>query len=297
MRAWRVPCITRAPSTIPYFHPGMKWEEYIMKRIILFPVFMAILLLMGCESSDEGDLGSGTVMIQAFDAPFQGDVEHIFLHILEVSVHKAVADSGSDTTASWIVLSDADTTIDFLELVNGQVATLLEEELEAGHYSQLRLLLGDSSAIVVDGVSHELKVPSGSQSGVKLRLGFSVDPDEIVEIYLDFDASRSINKHPNQDRYSMRPTFKVFRSVVSGTIAGTVLDTSGAGLDDVVVNAIAGEDTTTTLTDADGGYQFILLAGDYELSADAFELTADTIYTAVNLTSGSNLTGYDFTME
>ena len=139
-------------------------------------------------------------MIQAFDAPFQGDVEHIYLNIIEVSVHRSDADSSADSTGGWIVLSDADTTIDFLELVNGQMATLLEEELEIGQYSQLRLLLGDSSAIVVDGTSHELKIPSGSQSGVKLNLGFSIEADEIVEIYLDFDAARSISKHPQQDR-------------------------------------------------------------------------------------------------
>ena len=269
-----------------------------MNKLILIPLTLLLFLAFSCETTDdEGELGSGTVMIQAFDAPFQGDVEHIYLNILQVSVHKAVADSGSDTTASWIILSDADTTIDFLELVNGQVATLIEEELDAGQYSQLRLLLGDSSAIVVDGVSHQLKVPSGSQSGVKLNLGFSVDPDEIVEIYLDFDASKSIKKHPRQDRYSMNPTFKVFKSVLSGTIAGTIVDTAGTGLEDVVVNAVTASDTTTTLTDTDGNYQFILLGGTYGLSAEAVDLVADTSYMAVELSAGSNLNDYDFTME
>ena len=259
-----------------------------------------MLAFIGCETTtDDSDTvgSSGSVMIQAFDAPFQGDVEHIYLNILEVSVHRADADSSADSTAGWIVLSEVDTTIDFLELVNGQMATLLEEELEIGQYSQLRLLLGDSSAIVVDGVSHELKVPSGSQSGVKLNLGFSIEADEIVEIYLDFDAARSINKHPKQDRYSMRPTFKVFKSVLSGTMSGMVTDSLDAGLEDIVVQAVTGGDTTSTITGEAGMYQFILLEGTYDLSATGFELETDTSYSAVALTPEDNLTGYDFNLK
>jgi len=267
-----------------------------MKKYFGMIIMGLLLTFIGCESNPE-DTGTGSIMIQAFDAPFQGDVEHIYLNIIQVSVHRADADSSADSTEGWTILSEADTTIDFLELVNGHMATLLEEDLEVGQYSQLRLLLGDSSAIVVDGTSYDLKVPSGSQSGVKLNLHFSVVEDEIIEIYLDFDASKSINKHPNQDRYSMRPTFKVFKSVLSGTIAGTVSDSLGTGMEDVVVQAISGTDTTTTISNTAGSYKFVLLQGSYDLSAMAFELESDTSYTSTDLSSGSQLVGYDFVLK
>lgn len=269
-----------------------------MKKGIWIFVFSVLLIAFfaACESAGDEE-GSGTLMIQTFDAPFQGDVEHIYLNITQVSVHKAVADSSADTTAGWIILSEVDTTIDFLELVNGQMAVLIEEELETGQYSQLRLLLGDSSAIVVDGVSHELKVPSGSQSGVKLNLGFSIEEDEIAEIYMDFDASRSIHKHPKQDRYSMRPTFKVFKSELSGTISGVVTDTAGVGVEDATVNAIANGDTTSTLTSESGAYKFILLSGDYSVGAEVYEMTADTSYAGIVLEAGDDLVDYDFVVN
>jgi len=267
-----------------------------MKRIISFLMMSLVLMLVTCESTDDGEGSTGTLVIQAFDAPFQGDVQHIYLNIIEVSVHKANADT-SDTTSGWIILSEADTTIDFLELVNGQIATLIQEDLETGQYSQLRLLLGDSSAIVVDGNSYNLKVPSGSQSGVKLNLGFSIEENEIAEIYLDFDASRSINKHPNQDRYTLRPTFKVYKSVLSETISGIVTDSLGAGLEDIVVQAAQGDDTTSTITSESGSYQFILEAGTYDLSAAGFELESDTTYTAVELVAEAQLTGFDFALN
>ncbi|MFH1850710.1 MAG: DUF4382 domain-containing protein [Candidatus Neomarinimicrobiota bacterium] len=270
-----------------------------MRKYLLLLLALSLMVFIGCETESDETTGIGQIAIQAFDAPFQGDVEHIYLNVIEVSVHKSVSDStnASDTTAQWIVLSETDTTIDFLELVNGRMATLIQSDLELGHYTQIRLLLGDSSSIVVDGNAYELKVPSGSQSGVKLTHAFEINADEVVEFYLDFDAERSINKHPSQNRYTLQPTFRLFKSVLSGTIAGSVADTAGAGLPDIAVYAVADADTIATLTDEDGGYKFILLDGTYNISAAGYEMTTDTVYQAVSLTAGAELTGYDFILE
>ena len=269
-----------------------------LTKTLFGAALVLIAMLVACENNiADNESDTGDIVIRAFDAPFQGNVEHIYLNIIEVSVHKTVSDNESDTTAQWITLSDVDTTLDFLELVNGEMATLIQTKLDVGHYSQLRLLLGDSSAIVVEGNSYELKVPSRSQSGVKLNLGFSIEPDEITEIYLDFDAERSINKHPSEDRYSMQPTFRVFKSVLSGTIAGTVINTSGVGLQNISVYAVAGDDSVATLSNESGVYKLILLSGTYTVSAAGYEMSTDTTYQAVELNTGDQLTGFDFIVE
>lgn len=268
-----------------------------MKNFLFILLTISLVFIVGCDSNNNEGTETGQIIIRAFDAPFQGNVEHIFLNIIEVSVHKSVSESESDTSGDWIVLSDADTTIDFLELVNGEMAMLVQTELEAGHYTQQRLLLGDSSAIVVDGNTYNLKVPSGSQSGVKFNLAFSIAPDEIVEFYLDFDAERSIHKYANDDRYILQPTFRVFKSQSSGTIAGTVTDTSGSGIQNISVYAVAGDDSITTLTSESGAYMLILLAGTYDISARSYGLYADTTYQAVQLEAEEHLTGFDFIME
>ncbi|MCD6205515.1 MAG: DUF4382 domain-containing protein [Candidatus Marinimicrobia bacterium] len=268
-----------------------------MNKVLVIMTIVLGVFFLGCENGSTNESNPGEIVIRTFDAPFGGDVEHIYLNIEQVSVHKAVADSGADTTAQWIVLSDVDTTIDFLELVNGEMATLIQTNLEAGQYSQLRLLLGASSQIVIDGTSYSLRVPSGSQSGVKLNLGFSINSDELIEIYLDFDAERSINKHPNQNRYTLQPTFRVFKSVLSGTIAGTVSDTLGNGVQDVSIYAVANDDSVTTLTDENGQYKLILLAGTYDLSAAGFNLQADTTFAGVELSAEDELIGFDFQMK
>ncbi|MBN2600459.1 MAG: DUF4382 domain-containing protein [Candidatus Marinimicrobia bacterium] len=266
-----------------------------MKKVFLILMTILGVMFLGCDN--ESDNKTGEIVIQAFDAPFQGDVEHINLHIIEVSVHKGVAESDSDTSAQWIVLSDVDTTIDFLRLVNGEMETLIQSSLDVGQYSQLRLLLGDNSAIVINGVSYELRVPSGSQSGVKLNLGFFIASDEITEIYLDFDAERSIKKYLNQDSYSLQPTFRVFKSVLSGTISGTIVDINGNGIQDISVYAIVNGDSATTLSNEDGNYKLILLAETYTISAAGFEVIADTVYHDILLNAEENLTDIDFLMQ
>ncbi|HCK99136.1 MAG TPA: hypothetical protein DHW42_03410 [Candidatus Marinimicrobia bacterium] len=268
-----------------------------MKKYLLILLTLSLVLLIGCDSNSENETETGQIIIRAFDAPFQGNVEHIFLNIVEVSVHKSVSETESDTLGEWIVLSDTDTTIDFLELVNGEMATLVQTDLEEGHYSQQRLLLGDSSTIVVDGNTYDLKVPSSSQSGVKCNLGFSISPDEIVEFYLDFDAERSIHQYANNDRYILQPTFRVFKSQLSGTIVGTVTDTSGTGIRNISVYAVAGDDSITTLTGESGEYMLILLAGTYDISARGYDLYADTTYQAVQLNAEEHLTDFDFIMK
>lgn len=264
-----------------------------MKTKLLFLFSLLSLGLMTCDNASD-ETKTGTLLIRAFDAPFKGNVEHIYLDINSVSIHRAEDD---DSTSGWIVVSEEDTIIDFLTLVNGEMTSLVDSEMEPGHYSQIRLLLGDSSAIVVDGVSHELRVPSGSQSGVKLNINFDIEPDELIELYLDFDAERSINKHPNQDRYSLQPTFRVIKKVLSGTISGKVTIAGSTGLANASVYAVSGSDSVATLTNADGYYKLVLLAGTYDISAAADGFTADTLYQNITIVAEDDLTDQDFSMN
>jgi len=264
-----------------------------VKTKLIFLISILSLVIMTCDSASD-DTKTGTLVIQAFDAPFTGNVEHIYLDIDSVSIHRA---DGSDSTTGWIGVSNKDTVIDFLSLVNGEMTNLIDSELEVGHYSQIRLVLGDSSEIVVDGNSYELRVPSGSQSGVKLNINFSIEADEIVELYLDFDAERSIKKYHNQDRYSLQPTFRVMKKVLSGTISGKVTQSDQTALANASVYAVSGSDSIVTLTNADGYYQLVVLAGTFNISAAANGFTADTLYQSVAVEAEDALTNYNFIMQ
>ncbi len=261
-----------------------------MKKFIL--ILFVLALVAACDNgpTDEETTEYGTIRVETFDAPPSADVEKILLTITEVSAHNTDMEE-------WITLAQPNTPVDFLELINGATAALVDTVLAPGHYSQIRLVVADTNEVVVDGESHYLFVPSGEQSGVKLNLNFTVVAGELMEIMVDFDASKSVMKTAH--RYQLRPVFKAFKKVLSGTLAGSVKEPTGAGIPNAMVAAVsADDDSTSTLTDSEGAYKLILPEGIYGLQASAEGYTAaDTTYADVAVSAGAVLTGFFFVLE
>lgn len=105
--------------------------------------------------------------------------------------------------SSWIKLGDECVSVDLLSLQDGVFESLGLAALPPGDYGQLRLRVSESS-VTVGGVEHELKVPSGAQSGLKIVGGFTLEDGAITTLTLDFDAERSVHKRGDGD-YLMRP--------------------------------------------------------------------------------------------
>lgn len=245
------------------------------------------LLVFGCSSNPAGS-GNGFITIESFDAPAPDGIEHLYLHVIEVSAHHS--DNG------WIVLSEPDTVVDYIELINGVTVLLADSvSLPIGDYEQMRLLLADSNEIVIEGNNYDLITPSAQQTGVKLNLNFTVEENQLIEIYVDFDIARSVVSASS--KYLLHPTFKAFKQVISGTIAGNVVDSLSNPLENVTIDAVGVSYATSTMTDAEGNYLLVLPADIYDITATADNLTADTSYTGIELNPLDELTGFDFVME
>ena len=259
-----------------------------MKGLLISLIILMLIAGCGDEPTKQETTGYGRMKVSAFDAPPPSGIEHIYLMIAEVSVHSS--DRG------WVILAEPNETYDFLELINGATAVLADTTLEAGHYTQMRLVLGEANEIVVDGEPHPLTIPSGEQSGVKLNLNVEVSDDELIEVLVDFDASKSITWTPK--KYMLRPSFKTFTRVVSGTLSGVVKDAAGVGILNALVEASSSDDMVSTVTDSTGAYTLILIEGTYDLEASAEAYTSsDPSYAGVKMEAGSDLTGYDFTLQ
>jgi len=129
--------------------------------------------------------------------------------ITEVQVHQPGTNENNQRNWYSVDMPRTPMTVNLLDLVNGVREDLGLVDLEAGAYTQMRLIIGtapESGAInilsqahpyanyVVDlnDVYHELKVPSGSQSGFKIVGGFEINANSTTELILDFDANRSV---------------------------------------------------------------------------------------------------------
>lgn len=256
-----------------------------------------------------GGGGTGTMSVGLTDAPTE-DYAAVYVTISEIQVHRN--GPGSDDEGGWQTVAEPNRTYNLLDLTDGVVEGLGEGPLEAGSYSQIRLIIGtapDASPNILchthpfanyvidadDSEIHELTVPSGEQTGLKIVCAGKCDIAEnrTTELILDFDAAASVVVAGSSGNYNLKPTIKLLETADFTLVTGRV--TNGADLAGVAEAQVSAqifdptaanpEDAvivqTATLTDANGDYQLFLRPGDYNVVATASGFAA----TAVNLTA------------
>ncbi|HNY89834.1 MAG TPA: DUF4382 domain-containing protein [Methanoregulaceae archaeon] len=164
--------------------------------------------------------GQATLKIAVKDAPKikdGGTITHLWLNISEVSVHRAVTnqsinesneemtviESEDPDTAGWITVIKDTTMVDLMEFVN-MSREIGQNTVDPGRYTQIRLKI-DSGTITVDGINHDLSVPSGV---LKLNRGFDLDPEETLTLTLDFNVDKSVIR-TGSDQYKLKPVIAV----------------------------------------------------------------------------------------
>lgn len=227
-----------------------------MKKILIVVALVATLFT-ACNELDKGELdGDGKLVIHLTDAP--ADYEEILIDLQELWINVADDDSG------WTQLPlEVTGQIDLLELANGNDTILFDDDYPSGKISQMRMKLGENNEIKVDGEYHDLKTPSAQQSGLKFNIHTTLEPGIEYEMWIDFDAARSIVAKGN-GQYSLKPTIKVFTEQSGGSIKGVASPVDAKPL---VLAISATNDTTSTIADETTGEFLIrgLEAGSYKV--------------------------------
>ncbi len=253
-----------------------------MKHTSFFLNFCLLLLLFGCSSSTTGPTQSstGTMQVSMIDSPAAYDQVNIVVD--SVQAHIAT----SDSTSGWMTLNRVSKTYDLLKLVNGANAVIGQAAVPVGRYSQIRLYIGSGSTVVVNGVSKPLNTPSGSQSGVKLNVDATIQPDITYVLTIDFDANRSIvtTGNPSNPTYTLKPVIRAVATATTGTIAGSVSPASTKP----TIWGYASVDSVSTATDSTGAFKLLALKpATYAVYiAPKDTLYRDTTITNVAVTAG-----------
>lgn len=207
-----------------------------------------MFLLSGITSCRNGEDESGRLQIRLIDSPSPFNYDAIYLDIVgvEVSIEQECCED------QWYVLNSAAGVYNLLTLVNGVDVLLCNEEFPAGHIEQVRLILGDGNTIVVDGVSHPLIVPSGSQTGLKIIVHRDLEAGHRMTLMLDFDAAHSIEL-TGSGTYHLKPVMRGFFISETGAVHGTVSPATTG----IAVIASGGSRSYTTYADASTG-QFLV---------------------------------------
>jgi hypothetical protein len=276
----------------------MREEKRMKRQIVAVWIFLmaAVFFLGACGGGSGGgtsssDDGTGTLRLSLVDAP-GGSYQAVYVTIKEVQVCAAAQTEGDgDDECEWQTVGTPNETYNLLELVNGVMATLGQEDLPAGTYNQMRLLLSCTDdlskspvypnyLIDMDDVIHELKVPSGCQSGIKLVHPFDIAENMFTELILDFDVARSVVKAGNSGNYLLKPTIKVIGTHDYVIVSGTVTADEGAPIEGASVTVwpsgtAASSPVKSTVTDEIGGYTLYLEPRAYTLVTAGVGYTPD----------------------
>lgn len=202
------------------------------------------------------------------------------------------------------------TTINLLDFQGMNAAPLLfNEEVPAGEYNWMRLVIdaslgsnggagdtldpdvcdGEASYVVTtDGTVHNLYVPSGDQTGLKLINGFIVPVNGSADFTAEWDLLRSIVEPPGLAAdVALRPVIKLVSNAEVGALRGTVaeglaaaescdasifvFDNTDADASDVGVADAVASDMVKEVDSGDGSTSYFyeigfLLEGSYEVA-------------------------------
>ena len=247
-------------------------------KTIIFLTLLSIIIWTSCsdQSTNVDPVNqNGRLKIYMVDSP--STLDSVIICVTSVEVHK----SGSDSTSGWFVINYSTRYFDLLLLTNGASAVLGDTSLAPGQYTQIRLIIGEGSYVIDQGVKHDLEIPSGSQTGLKLTHQFTIEAGKLYELILDFNVEKSIIITGN-GKYKLKPTIRVIPMVISGSIAGQVLPLDAQP----TIWTVYGTDTITTYADLQGFFKLMALyQGIYEVNITPADTMVyrDTVITGVQV--------------
>ncbi len=173
-----------------------------MKRNILILsaiLFSASVAFISCSKDDTK--GKSTLHVRLTDAPTA--FEQVNVDIREVRVKFS-----DDTTSSgWVTLTTYPGIYNLLAYQNGVDTLLGTGVFPTQVVKEIRFVLGPNNTIKDAGVVYPLTIPSGSESGLKLKINKALNAT-LETIIIDFDAALSVKKEGTGD-YKLRPVLKI----------------------------------------------------------------------------------------
>lgn len=204
---------------------------------------MAFGLIFGissCKKEDTPSSGSGSsnLRMHLTDAP--GNFQQVNVDIREINIH-----TDANGWQSLALLNPG--VYNLLDFRNGLDTLLTSSSVPSGRVSQVRLVLGSNNSVMVDSIVYPLQTPSAEQSGLKLNVQENFLPGITYDLWIDFDAGKSIVLTGN-GTYILKPVIRVFNKATTGAIKADNEPDTAANL----VRAISGVDTATAIPDSLG---------------------------------------------
>jgi hypothetical protein len=165
-----------------------------MKTSLCLPFIIWLLAIASCKKDQQ----STALRLKLTDSPAAYDQVNVDLQQVNIKM--------SGDTSAWLSLSTKAGIYNLLALQNGLDTLIGEGTFPAGKVMEVRLVLGTNNTIKADGQLYPLTIPSGSESGLKIKLQKTL-ASPLDSVVIDFDAALSVQHE--QDGFKLRPVIKV----------------------------------------------------------------------------------------
>lgn len=169
-----------------------------MKKSILAVALLlitSIAVFTACSKNKE----TTKLDIQLTDNPY--NAQEVNVDIKEVRVNF------SDDSSGWVTLNTFAGVYNLLGLQNGLDTLIASATVTTGTVKEIRFILGSNNSIKINDVVFPLTIPSGSESGLKIKVNkkLAVGFDSLL---IDFDAALSILQVGTGD-FKLKPVLKL----------------------------------------------------------------------------------------
>ncbi|HET6994735.1 MAG TPA: DUF4382 domain-containing protein [Chitinophagaceae bacterium] len=164
---------------------------------VRFLWLMAIAITFaGCQKENTG---TTELKIHLTDNPF--NASEVNVDIREVRVNFR------DDSTGWMSLGTHAGIYNLLDLQNGIDTVLAQGTVPTNRLKEVRFVLGNDNSIKIDSVLYPLTIPSGSESGLKIKLNKQLNAT-LDSLVIDFDAALSILQ-TGTGEYKLKPVLKI----------------------------------------------------------------------------------------
>ena len=166
------------------------------KRLLLLMV-ISLPLVFSCKKKE---VKTSPVFFYLMDSPTDYDSVNIHIKRIEAKVF-------SDRTR-WIPISTKDTIVNLFHLQDSITMQVGEDVVPLGLLKEIRFVLGNDNAVIIDSTSHPLELSADGNSGFLVEINKGLN-QVFNGFILDFDLSQSIIEE--NGTYKLEPVIRLIR--------------------------------------------------------------------------------------
>jgi hypothetical protein len=170
-----------------------------MNRILSFflvGIVAVTTFFVACNKSKEDQT---QLKIRLTDNPFNASEVNVDIQQVRVNFR--------DDSTGWINLNTRAGVYNLLTLQNGIDTALANGMVPTNVLKEIRFVLGERNSIKIDNKTYPLTIPSGGESGLKIKLNKKLNAS-LDSLIIDFDAALSVIQ-TGTGEYKLKPVLKI----------------------------------------------------------------------------------------